>query len=213
MIVDLWYQPMISNLWCGPMIDDFDDLPPAAIVAMKFVAGSKLWFLLSTWSSELKCDFKLQLATSTWNFNLQLNVKFWFRNSTSNLNLNLRLRSLIWNFNLKSWLEASIWKFNLQFQFEFLALDLRLDISSEHFSVRTKFVRTCEIEKIIIRAEIVRTKFVRTHVVHNVVQKRFEIEKRCPDQGIYLLMWMRIAINVWWTCVRNSYVHVKSRKL
>ena len=80
----------------------------------------------------------------------------------------------------------------MQFQFEFLALDLRLDISSEHFSVRTKFVRTCEIEKIIIRAEIVRTKFVRTHVVHNVVQKRFEIEKRCPDQGTYLLMWMQI---------------------
>ena len=25
------------------MIDDFDDLPPAAIVAMKFVAGSKNW--------------------------------------------------------------------------------------------------------------------------------------------------------------------------
>ena len=149
-------------------------------------------FNLKLW---VKCDIKLQLATSTWNFNLQLHVKFWFRNSTSNLNLNLRLRSLIWNFNLKSWLEASIWKFNLQFQFEFLALDLRLDISSEHFSVRTKFVRTCEIEKIIIRAEIVRTKFVRTHVVYNLVQKRSQIEEHCPSQGTYLLMWMRIQIS------------------
>ena len=149
-------------------------------------------------------DLKHQLAIACEVLISKFNFKFEFKRSTSNL---------IWNFNLKTWLEASIWNFNLQFQFDFLALDLRLDISSEHFSVRTKFVRTCEIEKIIIRAEIVRTKFVRTHVVHNVVQKRFEIEKRCPDQGIYLLMWMRIAINVWWTCVRNSYVHVKSRKL
>ena len=61
--------------------------------------------------------------------------------------------------------------------------------------VRTKFVRTCEIEKIIISAEIVRTKFVRTHVVYNVVQKRSQIEKHCPSQGLYLLMWMRIQIS------------------
>ena len=138
-----------------------------------------------------KFNFKYEFKRSTSIFNLKFqcevliskfNFKFEFKRSTSNL---------IWNFNLKTWLEASIWNFNLQFQFDFLALDLRLDISSEHFSVRTKFVRTCEIEKIIIRAEIVRTKFVRTHVVHNVVQKRFQIEKRCPEQGIYLFMWMR----------------------
>ena len=94
---DLWYQTYDVDLWYGPMIDDFDDLPPAAIVAMKFVAGSKLRFSLSTWRSELKCDIKLELATSTWNFNLQFDVTFWFRNSISNLNFNERLRSLIWN--------------------------------------------------------------------------------------------------------------------
>ena len=127
-------------------------------------------------------DLKHQLAIACEVLISKFNFKFEFKRSTSNL---------IWNFNLKTWLEASIWNFNLQFQFDFLALDLRLDISSEHFSVRTKFVRTCEIEKIIIRAEIVRTKFVRTHVVHNVVQKRFQIEKRCPEQGIYLFMRMR----------------------
>ena len=82
---DLWYQPMISNLWCGPMIDDFDDLPPAAIVAMKFVAGSKLRFLLSTWSSEWNAtsNFNLQrrLETSTcncmWSFDFEIQLQIW----------------------------------------------------------------------------------------------------------------------------------------
>ena len=198
--------PMISNLWCGPMIWTYDrwfwrsaagchcgDEICRRLQTSVFTFNLKVWVEMRHQIWTCNVDLKFQLAIWCDVLISKFNFKFEFQRTTSIFNLKCQCEVLIlkfnfkfelkrsisifwiWNFNVKSWLEAFIWNFNLQFQFAFLVLDLRLVIWSKYLSVRTKFVCTCEIEKIIIRAEIVRTKFVRTHVVHNVVQKRFAL--------------------------------------